>query len=109
MLQDKLSKHDNKSEKTKFNNFSGLGIPDIFMNIMSCHEFSKSSISTVILKCCSALAPYHLSKGFVIFEAEEGGIDNIPMSVKNKSMLLIYITRKVSLHTKWQLHKLSTY
>ena len=30
----------------------------------------------------SALVPYYLSKGFVVFESEEGDIDNIPMSVK---------------------------
>ena len=46
ILQYKLSKHDNKFEKIKFKNISGLGIPDILMNIMPCHLFSKYSIST---------------------------------------------------------------
>ena len=66
--QDKLSKHDNNFEKTKFKNLSGLGIPAILMNIMSCHGFYKSSISTVILTCRSYLISNYLSKGFLIFE-----------------------------------------
>ena len=48
LLQDKMSKHNNRFEKTKFNDFYGLGIPEILINIMSCHGFYKSSISTVI-------------------------------------------------------------
>ena len=54
-LQEILSKHDNNIENTRFKNFYGLVIPDILMSIMSCHGFSKSLISTVILTCRSAL------------------------------------------------------
>ena len=57
---------------------SGLGITKIMMNIMSCHGFSKSIISTVIIKCRSTLVAYYLSKGFLIFEKEEGKFENIP-------------------------------
>ena len=66
LLQDKLSKHNNKFENTKFKNISGLVIPDIFINIMPCHGVSKSSILTFILTCHSVLVPYYLSKIFVI-------------------------------------------
>ena len=65
--------------------FSGLGILDIFMNIMSCHGFVKSSVSTVILTCHNYLVMYYLSKGFVVVETEVGGVDNIPMFVKNNA------------------------
>ena len=54
------------------------------MNIMSCHGFSKSLTSTVILTCSSALAPYENFKGFFIVETKESGLDNIPTSVKNQ-------------------------
>ena len=54
------------------------------MNIMSCHGFSKSPILTVILSCLSDLFTYYLSKGFVIVETEEGGLDNISISLKKK-------------------------
>ena len=49
---------------------------------MSRHGFSKSSISTFIFTYLSALVQYYISKGFKQFETEEGGIDNIPISVK---------------------------
>ena len=64
--------------------FSGLGVYKIFMNIMSCHGFSKYSTSTVILTFRSALVPYYLSKGFVIVEKKEDSLDNIPMMTKNQ-------------------------
>ena len=82
MLQDKLSKHDNKFENTKFNNLSELGIPDILMNIISCHGFSKSSISTSILKCRSALVPCYPPFKNVIVGEKKGDLDNIPISMK---------------------------
>ena len=66
--QDKLSKHDNNFEKTKFKNFSGLDIPETFMNIILCHIFSNFLISTVILTCRSSLAPYYISKGFFVLK-----------------------------------------
>ena len=40
ILQHKLSTSDKKF-KNNFNDFSGLGIPEILMNIMSCHGFQK--------------------------------------------------------------------
>ena len=54
------------------------------MNFMSCYGYMKSSISTVMLTCHSALVPYCFSKGFFFFETKEGVIDNITMSVKNQ-------------------------
>ena len=79
-----LSKHEDNFNKTKLNDFSGLVIPAILMNIMSCHGFVKSSISTYILTCYNSLVTYYISKGFVIIETEVGGVDNIPIIVKNK-------------------------
>ena len=84
MMQDNLSNHDNNFKNTKLNNVSGLGIPDVLMNIMSCHGFLQPSISKVILTCGSALVPYYPSKGFVIVETKEGVKYNIKMSVKDK-------------------------
>ena len=45
LFQENLSKHDDKSKNTKFNNLSGLVIPEILISIMSCHDSVKSSIS----------------------------------------------------------------
>ena len=58
LFQYKWSKHDNNFENTKFNNVSGLGIPEILMNIISCYGCSKSSISTVISTIHGDLVPY---------------------------------------------------
>ena len=68
LLQYKWFKDDNNFEKTKINDLYGLEIPDIFMNIMSCHGFYKSPISTVILSLLSYLVPYYISK--FVFVAE---------------------------------------
>ena len=61
-----------------------MGIPLILMNIMSCHVFSKNTLSAVILTCQSTLVPIYPSKLFIIVEAEEAGLDNVPVNVKKK-------------------------
>ena len=65
------------------------------MNIISCHGFVKYSISTVILTCRNSLVPYYIFKLFVFFETEMVGVDNIPITVKKESMILIYMNRRV--------------
>ena len=66
LLQEKLSKHNDNFKKTKFKILSGLVIRDIFMNIVSCHGFIKSSMPKVILTGCNAIVMYYLSKVFFI-------------------------------------------
>ena len=86
-LQEKLSKNNNNIEKTKFNDWSRLVIPEIFGNIMSFHRFFRSSISTFILTCRNALVPYYISKVFVTVEREVVGVDYIPITVKKNQCL----------------------
>ena len=45
LRQEMLSKHEDNFKNNKFNNLSGLRIPEILMNSMSCHGFVKYSIS----------------------------------------------------------------
>ena len=52
----------------EFNDFSGLGIPEIMMNIMSCDDFSELTTSTVIFTCRSDFMIYYLSKVFIIVD-----------------------------------------
>ena len=41
---------DNKGVENKtFNDISGIGIPELLMNIISCHRFVNNNKSTVIL------------------------------------------------------------
>ena len=49
---------------------SGFGIPEVFINVIYCHVFTKEKQYTVVLICLSALISYYLSKGFVIFETK---------------------------------------
>ena len=85
LLQYELSKQNNKFENTKFKNVSALVIPDVLMNITPYHGFYKYPISTVILSCLIDLVPYYLSEGIYIVETEEGGLDNIPIIMKNQT------------------------
>ena len=62
----------------KFNDFFGLGITEILMNIISCHGLSILTISKVILTFRSALVPYYSSKDFFIVEKLEGKCESIP-------------------------------
>ena len=34
-----------------YNNWLGIGIPDLLLNLLSCHGFLKNNDSVVILKC----------------------------------------------------------
>ena len=38
----------------------GIGIPDLLMNLMSCHGFLKNKTSVVILKCPKRMLEYYL-------------------------------------------------
>ena len=38
-------------EETSYNELLGIGIPELLMNLISCHVFMKKTNSTVILVC----------------------------------------------------------
>ena len=57
-----ISKHGDKS----FNKILDFGIPDLLMNLMSCHVFLKNINSVVILKYPKRMLGYYFSKGFTI-------------------------------------------
>ena len=64
-------------EQTSFNILLGIGIPELLLNLVSCHGFMKKPNSTVILNCQSRLINNYLEKGFYIIERDP----------KQKSML----------------------
>ena len=49
----------------------GLVIPDILLNLLSCHGFLKNNDSVVILKCPNKMYEYNFNKIFVILECNE--------------------------------------
>ena len=55
-----LHKHDNKI----YNNLFVIGIPDIIMNMVSCHGFINNNDSIVILKYPNRMSQYYFNKVF---------------------------------------------
>ena len=51
------SKHDGMDYYTLF----GIGIPDILLNMLSCHVFLKNDDSIVILKCRNRMSKYYFN------------------------------------------------
>ena len=82
-IQYKLSKYD-FFFNTRFDDLSGIGIPVVFMNLTSYHGFKKEQHSTVILTWHSEKFSYYISKGFVIVETKEDGLENMPSNMKEK-------------------------
>ena len=57
-------------EQTSFNILLGIGIPELLLNLVSCHGFMKKPNSTVILNFRSCLVNNYLAKGFYIIERD---------------------------------------
>ena len=55
------SKHDGLDN----NNLFEIAIPDLLLNMLSCHGFLKNNDSVVILKFPNRMSEYYFSKGFV--------------------------------------------
>ena len=52
-----------------FNKLLCIGIPDLLMNLLSCHGSIKNKNIIVILKYHKSMLEYYFSKGFGIFNA----------------------------------------
>ena len=69
-------------EQTSFNILLGIGIPELLLNLVSCHGFMKKPNSTVILNFQTRLINNYLSKGFSIIEHNKNQLSLIPNDVK---------------------------
>ena len=56
-----------KHYDTDYDNVLGIGIPDLLLNLLSCHGFSKNTEYVVMLKCPHRMSEYYFNKGLVIF------------------------------------------
>ena len=65
-----------------FNEFLGIGIPDLLMKLLSCHSFTKNTKYSVILKCPTRILEYYFSKGFVILEKNSHYLKITPNEAK---------------------------
>ena len=61
----------NRHNGIDYNNLLGIGIPDILLNLLSCHGFLKNNDSVVILKFPIRMSEYYFNKGLVILECDE--------------------------------------
>ena len=61
----------NKHNGMDYNNVLVIVIPDLLLNLLSCHGFLKNNDSVVILKCPNRMSEYYFNKGLVIFECDE--------------------------------------
>ena len=54
-----------------YDNVLRICIPDLLLNFLSCHGFSRNNEYVVILKYPNRMSEYCFNKGFVIFECDE--------------------------------------
>ena len=69
-------------EDISLNIILGIGIPELLLNLVSCHGFTKKPNSTVILNCRSCLLNNYLAKGFYIIEKYSKQKIMLPNDVK---------------------------
>ena len=69
-------------EYTSFHELSGIGIPEILINIVSCYGFIQQVTSTLILTSRSKLVSCYISKGFMILAQHYQTLYDTPIRVK---------------------------
>ena len=67
-----------------YDNLFGIGIPDILLNMLSCHGFLNNSDSIVILKCPNGMSEYYFNKGFIELTCDEDHLNKLPLSAKQR-------------------------
>ena len=60
----------------------GIGIPDLLMNLMSCHIFLKNIDPIDILKRLKRMLEYYFSKVFTLFDCDTNNLAKLPNEVK---------------------------
>ena len=78
-------------EQTSFNTLLGIGIPELSLNLVSCHGFTEEPNVIVILNCWSCLANNYLARGLFIIEKD------------SKQLNIILIDMKLRIHAIYQL------
>ena len=73
-----------KHENRDYDNLFGIGIPDIFMNMLSCQGFLNNNESIVILKCPNRMSEYYFNKGCIQLKCDEDHLKKLPVRVKDR-------------------------
>ena len=74
------TRHEDKDHDNLF----GIGIPDIFMNMLSCQGFINNNDSIVILKCPNRMSQYYFNKGFIQLTCDEDHLKKNPKKSKKE-------------------------
>ena len=74
------TRHENKDYDKLF----GIGIPDIFMNMLSCQGFLNDNDSIVILKYPNRMSQYYFNKVFIQLTCDEDHLKKPPLLVKDR-------------------------
>ena len=67
-----------------YDNLFGIGIPDIFLNMLSCPGFLNNNDSIVILKCPNRMSEYYFNKGFIELTCDEDHLNKLHLFVKQR-------------------------
>ena len=62
----------------------GIGLPEVLMNLISCHVFTKKTNSNVISLCHTQLVEYYLAKGFVIIAHKSEKLSSVSNEAKKR-------------------------
>ena len=71
-------------ENRTYNVVSGIGIPELLMDVISYHEFVNNTKSAVIFSCCIKLVDYYLQTCFVLHEKNPNDFNNVPLRAKQR-------------------------
>ena len=67
-----------------YNEFLGIWIPKVLMNLISCHEFIKEIHSTIIVLCHTWLMEYYLAKVLIILEHNSKNLSSVHNEAKQR-------------------------
>ena len=73
-----------KHEGMDYDSLFGIGIPDILLNMFSCHGFLNNNESIVILKCPNRMSEYYFNKGFIQLTCDENYFKKLPFLVNDR-------------------------
>ena len=69
-------------KQESFNILIGIGIPEVLLNLVSCHGFMEKLNSNIILNLWSRLVNYYLAKAFFISENNSKQLSILTNDVK---------------------------
>ena len=75
-----------KHEGMDYDNLFTFGLPEIFMNMLSCQGFINNNESIVILKCPNRMSQYYFNKEFTQLKCDE---DHLKKSQKMSKKELV--------------------